>query len=86
MNIRINKHTKLENWKRKTIFSEFPIHIKAGNLVVTLLFHDLESLKKMRDTLDNTIYEINPNETLLGPIHHTFDEQINHDGDEYPPF
>lgn len=83
MNIRINKHTKLENWKHKTIFSEFPVHIKAGNLVVTLLFHDLESMKKLRDILDKTIYEVDPNEAMLQPIHHSFDEQINYD-DECP--
>jgi len=61
MNIHINKHTRFQSWEGKTIFNEYPVHIRSGNLTVTLLFHDMESIEDLRQILTETILEIDSN-------------------------
>ena len=58
MNIHINKHTKFQSWEKKPIFGEYPVHIQSGKFTVTILFHDLESLKRFNYTLNDMISEI----------------------------
>lgn len=64
MNIHINKHTRFQPWEGKTIFSEYPVHIRTGNFTVTLLFHDRESIDNLRQILAETMCEIEPSELL----------------------
>ncbi len=59
MNIHINKHTRFQNWDKKTIFDEYPLHIRTGGkFTVTLLFHDTESLERMNHMLGCMLFEI----------------------------
>lgn len=64
MNIHINKHTRFQSWEGKTIFNEYPVHIRSGNLTVTLLFHDRESIENLHQILTETMVEIIPEELL----------------------
>ncbi len=61
MNIHINKHTRFQAWEGKTIFNEYPVHIRSGNFTVTLLFHDCDSMEKLRQVLTDTLFEIESN-------------------------
>jgi hypothetical protein len=58
MNIHINKHTRFQPWQGKTIFNEYPVHIRSGNFTVTLLFHDKESIDNLSQILEETMSEI----------------------------
>lgn len=58
MNVRIDKQTRLQSWKRNTIFGDYPVHIRAGNLTITLLFADVDSLRRLGDLLEQTLKEI----------------------------
>lgn len=58
MNIHINKTTRFQSWEGKTIFGEYPLHIRPGNFTVTLMFHDKESIVRLSHLLDETVYEI----------------------------
>lgn len=58
MNIHINRLTRFQSWEGKTIFNEYPLHIRPGNFTVTLLFHDTECIDKLRQILDDTVAEI----------------------------
>jgi hypothetical protein len=58
MNIHINKHTRFQPWQGKTIFNEYPVHIRSGNFTVTLMFHDRESIDNLRQILEETMAEI----------------------------
>jgi len=58
MNIHINKHTRFQPWQGKTIFNEYPVHIRSGNFTVTLMFHDRESVNNLRQILEETMSEI----------------------------
>jgi len=62
MNIHINKNTRLQSWEGKTIFNEYPVHIRPGNFTVTLLFHDREAINNLREILTKTLFEIEPGE------------------------
>ncbi|KKM12411.1 hypothetical protein SY88_04545 [Clostridiales bacterium PH28_bin88] len=64
MNIHINKHTRFQSWEGKTIFNEYPVHIRSGNFTVTFLFHDRESIDSLRQILTKTMFEIEPGEFL----------------------
>lgn len=64
MNIHINKHTRFQSWEGKTIFNEYPVHIRSGNFTVTLLFHDRESINNLRQILTETMFEIEPKEFM----------------------
>lgn len=64
MNIHIDKHTRFQTWDGKTIFSEYPVHIRSGNFTVTLLFHDRDSIDNLRQLLAQTLLEIEPDELL----------------------
>jgi len=57
VNIHINKHTRFQSWDGKTIFNEYPVHIRSGNFTVTLLFHDRDSIDNLRH-LAETMCEI----------------------------
>lgn len=58
MNIRINGYTRYQSWDGNTIFGEYPLHIKSGNLTVTLMFQDLDAIRTLKDLLVMTIDEI----------------------------
>jgi len=58
MNIHINKTTRFQSWEGKTIFGEYPVHIRPGNFTVTLMFHDKESIERLSQLLDDTMFEI----------------------------
>lgn len=58
MNIHINKQTRFQSWEGKTIFGEYPVHIRPGNFTVTLMFHDEESIDNLRQILSQTLLEI----------------------------
>ncbi|KKM10618.1 hypothetical protein SY88_13225 [Clostridiales bacterium PH28_bin88] len=60
MNIHINKHTRFQSWEGKTFFNEYPVHIRSGNITVTLLFYDKESIDNLRQILAETMFEIEP--------------------------
>jgi hypothetical protein len=77
MNIHINKHTRFQSWEGKTIFNEYPVHIRSGNLTVTLLFHDRESMENLRQILTETILEIAPEELLENFITTSFNAVKN---------
>lgn len=68
MNIHINKHTRFQSWEGETIFNEYPVHIRSGNLTVTLLFHDRESIDNLRQILAETMFEIEPEELLENDV------------------
>lgn len=65
MNIHINKHTRFQSWEGKCIFNEYPLHIRTGNLTVTLLFHDHNSMNSLYEILSETIWETKPFELIL---------------------
>ena len=73
MNIHINKHTSFQTWEGRTIFNEYPVHIRTGNFTVTLLFHDRASMDTLRQILAETICEIEPGEIIENYISATFD-------------
>lgn len=58
MNIHINKNTRFQSWEGKTIFNEYPVHIRPGNFTVTLLFQDKTSIANLCQILTETILEI----------------------------
>jgi len=58
VNIHINKQTRFQSWEGRTIFGEYPVHIRPGNFTVTLLFHDEESIDNLRQILSQTLLEI----------------------------
>jgi hypothetical protein len=58
MNIHINKTTRFQSWEGKTIFGEYPVHIRPGNFTVTLMFHDQESIERLSQLLDETVVQI----------------------------
>lgn len=58
MNIHINRQTRFQSWEGRTIFGEYPVHIRPGNFTVTLLFHDEESIDNLRQILAQTLLEI----------------------------
>ena len=58
MNIHINKQTRFQPWEGRTIFGEYPVHIRPGNFTVTLMFHDEESIDNLRQILAQTLLEI----------------------------
>ncbi len=60
MNIHINKNTRFQSWGGKTIFNEYPVHIRSGNFTVTLMFHDFDSMDSLRQILTETMYEVKP--------------------------
>jgi len=47
-----------EPWEGKTVFGEYPVFIRPGNFMVTLLFHDKESINRFCQLLMDTIFEI----------------------------
>ncbi len=55
MNIHINRLARFQSWERKTIFNEYPVHIRPGNFTVTLLFNDTECIDRLRQILDGTV-------------------------------
>jgi hypothetical protein len=69
MNIHVNKHTRLQPWEGKTIFGDYPLHLRCGNMTVTLLFADAESIQRVYDMLAELLTEVKGNDTLydLGP-------------------
>lgn len=42
MNIHISKHTRLQPWEGKTIFGDYPVHLRPGNFTVTLLLQGVD--------------------------------------------
>lgn len=58
MNIHINKNTRIQPWEHKTIFGEYPVHLRPGNFTVTLLFHDAASISRLHEVLAQTLLEI----------------------------
>ena len=58
MNVRIDKNTKLQPWNANPIFGDYPVHIRAGNLTITLLFADTDSIGRFRNLLETTLVEI----------------------------
>jgi hypothetical protein len=64
MNIHINKQTRFQSWEGRTIFGEYPVHIRPGNFTVTLLFHDEESIDNLRQILNQTLLEIRTPATI----------------------
>jgi len=58
MNTRINGYARFQTWDGNTIFGEYPLHIKSGNLTVTLMFQDLDAIRTLKDLLTLTIDEI----------------------------
>ncbi len=72
MNIHINKHTRFQPWEGKTIFNEYPVHIRTGNFTVTLLFHDRDSMDSLRQILAETMCEIEPTDLVENYFSTTF--------------
>ena len=60
MNIHINKTTRFQSWEGKTIFGEYPVHIRPGNFTVTLIFHDQESIERLSQLLNRLWFKLNP--------------------------
>lgn len=58
MNIHISKNTGFQTWEQRTIFGEYPLHIRPGNFTVTILFHDLEAIRLMYEMLAQMMLEI----------------------------
>ncbi|MDK2894341.1 MAG: hypothetical protein PWQ98_467 [Moorella sp. (in: firmicutes)] len=58
MNLHINRFTRFQSWEGKTIFNEYPLHIRHGNITVTLLFQDKESIERLWQLLGATMLEI----------------------------
>jgi len=58
MNIHITKHTRLQPWEGKTIFGDYPLHLRPGNFTVTLLFADAESIRRLHEMLGQLLAEI----------------------------
>lgn len=58
VNVRIDKNTKLQPWNANSIFGDYPVHIRSGNLTITLLFEDTASIGRFRDLLEATLVEI----------------------------
>jgi len=65
MNIHINKHTRLQPWEGKTIFGDFPLHLRCGNMTVTLLFADADSIRQVYEMLANLLAEVEGGENFL---------------------
>jgi len=64
MNIHINKNTRIQSWEKKTIFGEYPVHLRPGNFTVTLLFHDAGSILRLCEVLTDTLAQIEAEESL----------------------
>lgn len=77
VNIHINKHTRFQTWEGRTIFNEYPVHIRTGNFTVTLLFHDRDSMDQLRQILAETICEIDPGDLFENYINTTFNAASN---------
>ncbi len=58
MNIHITKLTRLQSWEGRTIFGDYPLHLRPGNFTVTLLFADAESVRRLYEMLGQLLAEI----------------------------
>lgn len=67
MNIHINKHTRLQSWDGTTIFGDFPLHLRCGNLTVTLLFADADAIHRLHAMLADLLLDIEGTAFLLHP-------------------
>jgi len=64
VNIHITKHTRLQPWEGRTIFGDYPLHLRPGNFTVTLLFADADSIGRVHGMLGQMLAEIEARPTL----------------------
>jgi len=58
VNIHVNRYTRLQSWQGKTIFGDYPLHLRPGNFTVTLLFHDAQSVRRVYEMLGELLADI----------------------------